>query len=215
MNTTRKKDRRGAERVAGGSSLRPSQNSHEKTEISHAELDTECNFGSIDPSLVEACCHYEYFRESATMRRTRVLPTCGDQIARSTLTFVLNKAGWIGAVVLVRFDHVADVIVNANHNIMRPATLRQRNVQATAPGLREDCDLAVATVVSSNAHPIVTANRPKIEITIDPVIGRIERQRSGYSRIRVCLTHECRLKTAKFFRSPTSSRARWITKSTS
>src|SRR5207249_3059502 len=42
----------------------------------------------------EACCHYEYFRESRAMREARVLPTCTDQIARSTLSFVLIKAGW-------------------------------------------------------------------------------------------------------------------------
>jgi hypothetical protein len=58
------------------------------------ELRNECDFRDIAENEIEACCCYEYFRESATMRETRVLPTCQDQIARSTLTFLLNKFGW-------------------------------------------------------------------------------------------------------------------------
>lgn len=65
-------------------------------------LKDECDFRSIKSSEVEACCYYEYLRESAEMRgsvedghwRGGVLPVCADRNARSTLTFALNKAGW-------------------------------------------------------------------------------------------------------------------------
>ena len=65
----------------------------------------ECDFRNIDSSEIEACCYYEFFRESAVMRgsieddqwRGGVLPVCEDQNARSTLTFALSKAGWMQA----------------------------------------------------------------------------------------------------------------------
>ena len=57
-------------------------------------LKNECDFRNIDSWEVESCCYYEYFRESAAMRKSLILPTCTDQIVRSTLTFVLIKAGW-------------------------------------------------------------------------------------------------------------------------
>jgi hypothetical protein len=47
-----------------------------------------------DADKIAARCLYEYFCESAAMRATRVLPTCQDLIARSALTFALDKAGW-------------------------------------------------------------------------------------------------------------------------
>jgi len=88
---------------AGKSNIPPSQISHKKAAISRANwLKDECDFRNIDSSEVEACCYYEFFRESAVMRGTiedghwrgGVLPTCADQTGRSTLTFALNKAGW-------------------------------------------------------------------------------------------------------------------------
>ena len=72
-----------------------SQISRTKAEVSRADwLKDQCDFRGIDSSEVEGCCYYEYFRESAAMRKTLVLPTCEDQTARSRVTFVLNKAGW-------------------------------------------------------------------------------------------------------------------------
>jgi hypothetical protein len=58
------------------------------------ELSSECDFRDVDSGELEACCFYEYFRESALMRKTRVLAMCEDQLARSTLSFVLSKSGW-------------------------------------------------------------------------------------------------------------------------
>ena len=60
----------------------------------HTELANECDFWSVPKKYLQACCYYEYFRESKVMRDTCVLPTCHDQIARLTLAFVLNKHGW-------------------------------------------------------------------------------------------------------------------------
>src|SRR5215469_1646313 len=68
---------------------------------------------------------------------------------------------------------------------------------ANSPTSREDRDNAGCAVVSSNADPGITANSPEIKITIGPVTGRIERQGSGYARIRVGLTHECRLESVE------------------
>jgi hypothetical protein len=94
----REKEGAGAETGAGVPSIPVSQISHKKAAISRADrLKVECAFRNVKSYQIEACCHYEYFRESAAMRKTRVLPTCTDQIARSTLTFVLNKAGWMDA----------------------------------------------------------------------------------------------------------------------
>ena len=46
-----------------------SQISHEKPAISRGDgLKDECDFRKVDKSQVEACCLYEYFRESAAMR---------------------------------------------------------------------------------------------------------------------------------------------------
>jgi len=92
----REKEAAGAEMGAGVSNIPVSQISHIKTAVSRADwLKDECDFRNVvKPSEVEACCYYEYLRESITVRRTRVLPTCKDQSARSTLTFALNKAGW-------------------------------------------------------------------------------------------------------------------------
>ena len=46
-----------------------SQSLDEKAAISLADwLEAECSFQNIDPSQVEACCLYEYFRESTAMR---------------------------------------------------------------------------------------------------------------------------------------------------
>jgi len=87
-----------AETGAGASSIPVSQISHKKRAISRADwLKDEWDFRNVNSSGVEACCYYEYLRESAAMRGTCVLPTCTDQIARSTLTFTLNKAGWVEA----------------------------------------------------------------------------------------------------------------------
>jgi hypothetical protein len=69
----------------------------EKQSKSVSAIKAECDFRNVKPYQIEACCHYEYFRESAVMRKTLVLPTCTDQIARSALTFVLNKTGWMDA----------------------------------------------------------------------------------------------------------------------
>src|SRR6266487_4609704 len=54
-----------------------------------------------------------------------------------------------------------------------------------------------AVVVSSNANPRIIANSPEIEITIGSVTGGIERRRSSDARIRVRLTHECRLESGE------------------
>ena len=54
-----------AETAAGASHFPGSQSSHEKRAISLAD---ECDFRNVDdPSEIEACCLYEYFRESAVM----------------------------------------------------------------------------------------------------------------------------------------------------
>jgi hypothetical protein len=88
----------GAETDAGASSIPVSQISHEKAAISRGDwLKNECDFRNMNSWEVESCCYYEYFRESAAMRKTRVLPTCTDLVARSTLTFVLINAGWMDA----------------------------------------------------------------------------------------------------------------------
>src|SRR5436190_11028912 len=93
-----KKGAGGAETGAGVSNFPVSQISHKKAAISHADwLKDECDFRHVAQNELEGCCYYEYFRESVAIRTTRVLPTCKDQIARSVLTFVLNKAGWIEA----------------------------------------------------------------------------------------------------------------------
>src|SRR5438067_9811662 len=54
-----------------------------------------------------------------------------------------------------------------------------------------------AVVVSSNANPRIIANSPEIEITIGSVTSGIERRRSSDARIRVRLTHECRLESGE------------------
>jgi hypothetical protein len=69
----------------------------EKQSKSASAIKAECDFRNVKSYQIEACCHYKYLRKSAVMRKTRVLPTCTDQIARSTLAFVLNKAGWMDA----------------------------------------------------------------------------------------------------------------------
>jgi hypothetical protein len=91
----REKEGEGAETGAGVSNIPVSQSSHKRAAISLADyLKHECDFRNVKSYQIEACCHYEYFRESAAMRKTCVLATCTDEIARSTLTFVLNKVGW-------------------------------------------------------------------------------------------------------------------------
>ena len=57
-------------------------------------LKNECDFRNINSWELESCCYYGTFRESAAMRKSLILPTCTDQIVRSTLTFVLINAGW-------------------------------------------------------------------------------------------------------------------------
>jgi hypothetical protein len=91
----------GAETGAGGCNKPVSQKIASKRPAK-SRLSNECDFRSIDSSEAEACCYYEFFRESAVMRGTiedghwrgGVLPVCEDQNARSTLMFALNKAGW-------------------------------------------------------------------------------------------------------------------------
>jgi hypothetical protein len=93
-----KKGAGGAETGAGASKIPVSQIPHKKRAISCADsLNVEWDFRKVDPDEMQACCYYEYSRESAAMRKSLILPTCTDQIARSTLTFVLIKAGWQNA----------------------------------------------------------------------------------------------------------------------
>jgi hypothetical protein len=74
--STAKKGAREAEMAAGGSSNPGLQSSHRKTAISRADvLKPECDFRDVAEYRIEAGCHYEYFRESAAMRKSCVLPT--------------------------------------------------------------------------------------------------------------------------------------------
>jgi len=61
------------------------------------ELSNDCDFRDVGPGEIDACCYYEYLRESAVMRRTCVLPTCEDQTARSSLQLVLAQHDWQAA----------------------------------------------------------------------------------------------------------------------
>src|SRR5215831_12415491 len=43
-----------------------------KRTADQAELERECDFRNVPEDELQPCCWYEYFRESATMRQTRL-----------------------------------------------------------------------------------------------------------------------------------------------
>jgi hypothetical protein len=100
----RGKEPGGAETGAGGCNKPVSQKiASKKAARSLADrLRDECDFRNIDSSEVEACCHYEYFRESGAMReafnRNWSMPLIGyrnnDFFENGGLRFMLIKVGF-------------------------------------------------------------------------------------------------------------------------
>jgi hypothetical protein len=92
-----------AETPAPVSNIGGSQSSLRKTAISRADwLKTECDFRNLTTTELEACCKYEYLRESKGFReglanpKCEALPVvaCADWMDNTRLVFALKKAGY-------------------------------------------------------------------------------------------------------------------------
>jgi len=99
----REKEAAGAKKGSGESNIPTSQIPHKKAAISRADwLKDECDCRNVDSNEVEACCYYEYFRESAAMlgafKEAHPMPLTGDAWdsirLRSALTMADFPVAW-------------------------------------------------------------------------------------------------------------------------
>jgi hypothetical protein len=117
----------GAETGAGESNIPASQIAHKKAAISRADwLKDECDFRGIDSSEVEACCYYEYLRESVAMRHS-----FGQQVNQRLIIRYIKPDGK-GMVLVSPEREGSQTVIHADSGLALPHGVNQTARSALA-----------------------------------------------------------------------------------